>query len=442
MIPQEFIRKKRDGKTLKSEEIQEFIQAVTNKSVSEAQVAAFTMAVFFRGMDIDERVALTQAMTNSGKTLSWKNLDGPVVDKHSTGGVGDKVSLMLAPIVAACGGYVPMICGRGLGHTGGTFDKLEAIPGYNPEADWALFEKTVRDLGCCIIGQTKELAPADKIIYGIRDVTATVESLDLITASILSKKLAAGLDGLVMDVKVGNGAFMQNMEEAEALAKSIIKVATGAGMKTSVLITDMNENLGKTAGNAIEVLEAISFLKADPKTCPRLYHITLSLCAEMLISGGLAQTEEEAYAKCDQAVQSGKALEIFANMISALGGPLDLCDHPEKYLKLSDFKRPVYADKTGYVSEIKTRDIGLALIELGGGRRLPNQPIDHSVGFDKIAGLNAEASKDHPLMEIYAKDEETFKIAELMIRNAYTISDQKITENPMIKKRLDKTMVS
>jgi thymidine phosphorylase len=231
MIPQEFIRKKRDGLTLTADEIEEFIKGVTEDTVSEGQIAAFTMAVFFKGMTIEERVALTRAMTHSGKVLKWKGLDGPVVDKHSTGGVGDKVSIMLAPIVAACGAYVPMIAGRGLGHTGGTFDKLEAIPGYNAEASWDLFEKTVREVGCCIIGQTQDLAPADKRIYGIRDVTATVESLDLITASILSKKIAAGLDALVMDVKVGNGAFMQTMDEAEALSQSIIEVANGAGVK-------------------------------------------------------------------------------------------------------------------------------------------------------------------------------------------------------------------
>lgn len=437
MIPQEFIRKKRDGEVLNADEIEEFIKGVTDGKVSEGQVAAFTMAVFFKGMSIEERVALTRAMTHSGKVLKWDGLDGPVVDKHSTGGVGDKVSIMLAPIVAACGAYVPMICGRGLGHTGGTFDKLEAIPGYNAEAGWDLFEKTVREVGCCIIGQTQDLAPADKRIYGIRDVTATVESLDLITASILSKKIAAGLDALVMDVKVGNGAFMQTMEEAEALSQSIIAVANGAGVKTSALITDMNENLGRTAGNAIEVIESIAYLKNE-NICPRLHHVTMSLAAEMLCMGGLAQDEKQGYQMAEEALSSGKALEIFQKMVTALGGPADLCEKPEAYLKLSSLSRPVYPSQAGYVSKINTRQVGLSIIELGGGRKKPGAPIDHTVGLDQIAALNAEVSPEGtPLAMVYAKDEATFKVAEKMILDAYEISDEKGQENPIIKKRLD-----
>ena len=312
-LPQEIIRAKRDGEVLSADEIAFMIRGLTDGSISEGQVAAFAMAVFFQGMTMDERVALTRCMVESGETISWQ--DGPVLDKHSTGGVGDKVSLMLAPIVAACGGRVPMISGRGLGHTGGTLDKLDSIPGYDTAPDIAAFRRCIADAGCAIIGQTADLAPADRRLYAIRDVTATVESIALITASILSKKLAAGLDGLVMDVKTGNGAFADTLAMARELAESIVTVANGAGLRTTALITDMNQVLGRTVGNALEVAETVAFLRGDERD-PRLLEVVLALAGEMLAAGGLD-------ADPAQVLDDGGAAETFQRMVSALGGPAD-----------------------------------------------------------------------------------------------------------------------
>ena len=330
MLPQEFIRKKRDGQTLDENEIMDFVKAIPSGDVSEGQVAAFCMATLLNKMNMEERTALTSAMSQSGTVLEWDslNLPGPVLDKHSTGGVGDKVSLMLAPIIAACGGFNPMLSGRGLGHTGGTLDKMDAIPGYISQPGLDLFRKTVKEAGCAIIGATKDLAPADRIMYAIRDVTATVESIDLITASILAKKLAAGLDGLVMDVKFGTGAFMRDYDDANALADSIVSVGNGAGMPTVALLTDMNQVLGTTAGNAVEVLEAVEFLRGE-NIDPRLYEVTVSLCAELLLIGKLASDEKEARDKIADALDSGRAAEHFQRMVSTLSGPSDFVEKPK-----------------------------------------------------------------------------------------------------------------
>ncbi len=312
-LPQEIIRKKRDGQALSEEEIRFFINGVRDNTVSEGQIAALAMTIYFHDMSLPERVALTMAMRDSGSVLNWKalNLNGPVVDKHSTGGVGDVTSLMLGPMVAACGGYVPMISGRGLGHTGGTLDKLEAIPGFDifPEDD--RFRQIIKDVGVAIIGQTNSLAPADKRFYATRDITATVDSIPLITASILAKKLAEGLDALVMDVKVGSGAFMPTYELSESLAQAIVGVANGAGCKTTALLTDMNQVLASSAGNALEVREAVQFLTGAYRN-PRLLEVTMALCSEMLISGGLAATAQEAQAKLQAVLDNGRAAEIFA----------------------------------------------------------------------------------------------------------------------------------
>lgn len=311
MLPQEIIRKKRNRQPLSADEISEFIKGITDGSIMDAQTAALTMAVFLNGLNANETVALTMAMRDSGDVLEWKGFDAPIVDKHSSGGVGDKVSLMLAPLLAACGVYVPMISGRGLGHTGGTLDKFDSIPGYKTMPNNDLFRRTVKEAGCAVIGQTGNLAPADKKIYAIRDVCGTVESIELITASILSKKLAAGLEYLVMDLKCGNGAFMDNIEDARKLARSIVKVANGAGTKTSALITDMNQVLGRTVGNALEMKEAVDFLKGE-NVDSRLAEITLALCAELLVNARQAATEQEARTKLQTAWQNGQALEHFA----------------------------------------------------------------------------------------------------------------------------------
>src|SRR5262245_16518018 len=316
MLPQEIIRKKRDGAALSEAEIAFMIDGLTRNTVSEGQVAAFAMAVFFHGMTMPERVALTVAMRNSGTVLDWKglNLPGPVIDKHSTGGIGDKVSLMLAPILSACGGFNPMISGRGLGHTGGTLDKLDSIPGYQSQPDLETFRRVVKDVGCAVIGQTSDLAPADRRLYAIRDVTATVESIGLITASILSKKLAAGLDALVMDVKTGSGAFMAKLEDSRELARSIVDVANGAGLKTAALITDMNQALGRNVGNALEVEEAIDYLTGKARD-PRLHEATIALAGELLALGGLAQDAAEGRGKAEASLTSGQAAEIFGRMV-------------------------------------------------------------------------------------------------------------------------------
>ena len=380
MLPQETIRKKRDGEVLCREEILSFARGIGDNTISEGQIAAFAMAVFFKGMTLDERVALTEGMRDSGTVLRWEGMDGPVIDKHSTGGVGDNVSLMLGPLVAACGGFVPMISGRGLGHTGGTLDKLDSIPGYNTSPDETVLRQVVADCGVAIIGQTGELAPADKRFYATRDVTATVESIDLITASILSKKLAAGLEALVMDVKTGNGAFMSTCEESQALAKSIVGVANGAGVKTSALITDMNEPLCSAAGNGLEVRDAIGFITGSNKRA-RLHEVVMALSAELLVLGGLQGSSESAREALEEALSSGRAAEVFACMVSGLGGPADLLEKVDDYLPSAPVVREVLALDTGFVGEIDTRGLGLAVVELGGGRRRAEDAIDYTVGL-------------------------------------------------------------
>jgi thymidine phosphorylase len=334
VLPQEIIRKKRDGQVLSAEEIAAIVRGITDGSLSEGQVAAFAMAVFFRDMVAEECVAFTLALARSGLTLDWSDLDlpGPVIDKHSSGGVGDKVSLMLAPIVAACGGFVPMISGRGLGHTGGTLDKLDAITGYETQPDIATFRKVVREVGCAVIGQTDDLAPADRRLYGVRDVTATVESIPLLVGSILSKKIAAGLDGLVMDVKCGSGAFCQSKAMAQDLAQAIVTVANRASLPIVALITDMDRVLGGNVGNALEVAEAIAYLKGEQQRDPRLHEVTMALAGEMLALGHLAASAGEGRARAEATLADGRAAERFARMISALGGPDDFVECVDRYL--------------------------------------------------------------------------------------------------------------
>jgi len=423
MLAQEIIRRKRDKQSLSRAEIEEFINGVTDHNVSEAQVAAFCMAVLLNGMDKGERTALTMAMAGSGTTLDWSgdNLDGPVLDKHSTGGVGDKVSLMLAPIVAACGAYVPMISGRGLGHTGGTLDKMDAIPGYNSQPDLKQIKKTVKDTGLAIIGATKDVAPADRIIYAVRDVTGTVESLDLITASILSKKLSAGLGALVMDVKYGSGAFMADYDKATALAQSIVEVAQGAGVACSALMTDMNQVLGRTAGNAIEVREAAEFLRGE-NIDPRLYEVTIALCGELLVLGGIAENIEEGQDLAEKNLGNGRAADFFGRSVAALGGPADLIEHFDKHLKLAPIRHEVHAAQPGIIQRVDTRALGLAVIELGGGRRLSADKINHSTGLAAIAAPGEEAGpSEKPLAVIFGAHDDQVARAEAMIRQAFEI---------------------
>jgi len=418
MLPQETIRRKRNGEPLSREEIARLVAGVTDGSVSEGQVAAFAMAVWFNGMAREETVALTLAMRDSGDVLDWSDLGRPVADKHSTGGVGDNVSLMLAPIAAACGLAVPMISGRGLGHTGGTLDKLESIPGYTimPSAD--IFRRTVKDIGCAIIGQTADLAPADKRIYAIRDVTATVDSVPLITASILSKKLAAGLQSLVLDVKVGNGAFMTEMAEAETLARSLVEVANGAGVKTSALITDMNQPLADAAGNAVEIANCIAFLKGE-KAGTRLERIVLAFAAEMLALSGLETDPAAALAQARGALTSGAAAEVFGRMVHALGGPADIVERAAVYLSPAPVIRPVLADEAGYLAACDTRGIGLAVIELGGGRSRPDDTVDHRVGFDRLLPLGTKVEKGMEIGRVHAASTDAAERAAMRLAALY-----------------------
>jgi len=435
MLPQEIIRRKRDGGTLTGEEIAAFIEGLSKETISEGQVAAFAMAVFFKGMTPDEIVALTLAMRDSGDVLSWAGAGKPVADKHSTGGVGDNVSLMLAPIVAACGLAVPMISGRGLGHTGGTLDKLQSIPGYDVMPDNTVFRRTVDRAGCAIIGQTGDLAPADKRLYAIRDVTATVESIPLITASILSKKLAAGLESLVLDVKVGNGAFMAKSEDAEALARSLVRVANGAGVKTTALLTDMNEPLADCAGNAIEVQNAVDFLKGQ-KSGTRLEEVTLALGAEMLVNAGVATDTAGALARCSEALASGKAAEIFGRMVSELGGPSDFMDKAESYLPRAKVEVAVLAEQDGYLSACDTRGLGLAVVALGGGRQRPSDTIDHGVGLSGFKPLGTMVAKGEPIAFVQANDESAAKQAAKTVAECYRISETKPEAMPVIGLRI------
>ena len=410
LLPQEVIRTKRDGHALSAAEVQAFVDGLTapehdTRRWTEAQAAAMAMAVLLRGMEEAETVALTRAMADSGERLRWAELDlpGPVLDKHSTGGVGDKVSLMLAPIVAACGGFVPMISGRGLGHTGGTLDKLAALPGYQLMPEPAALQRVLREAGCAIVGASAALAPADKRLYAIRDVTATVESLPLIVASILSKKLAAGLQALVMDVKVGNGAFCPDMATAQPLAQALVRVARAAGLPTRALLTDMNQVLGHHAGNALEVREAIDFLTARSRE-PRLLEVTLALAGEMLHLGGLADTPQAGEARAREALASGRAAETFARMVAALGGPRDVL--ADAKLPEAPVQRPLNAPIDGHVAAVDTRALGLEVVQLGGGRRRTDDTIDLRVGLAAVVPPGHAVHRGQPLLWVHAASED------------------------------------
>ena len=421
MLFKELILKKRLGKELTKNEINWFISNLTSNHLSEGQIASLAMAICLKGMTFEERVQLTLAMKNSGKTLSW-DLPGPIIDKHSTGGVGDTVSLILAPVLAACGAYVPMISGRGLGHTGGTLDKFDSIPGYNTSPNEELLRRVVSKVGCAIIGQTNELAPADKRLYAIRDVTGTVESIDLITASILSKKLAAGLEGLVIDVKCGNGAFMQDFSEASTLAKSLVTVSNESGCKTTALVTDMNQPLSQSIGNSLEVLAAIDILKGSSKDY-RLLEVTNSLGISVLCSSNICKNKMEAQLLISSVLSSGKAAEKFSQMISELGGANDFFEKPKNYLTPSNIQKNICCKQSGYVKKINTKNLGNILILLGGGRQKVEDDIDFSVGMKLLIELDTYVEKNQPICTLYARDEESFNIAEKEIIESFEIGE-------------------
>ena len=420
-LPQEVIKAKRDGLALADDAIATFVAGIGDGTISEAQAAAFAMAIWFNDMTAPECVALTRAMTTSGRVLEWPDLDRPILDKHSTGGVGDKVSLILAPIMAACGAAVPMISGRGLGHTGGTLDKLDAIPGYDTAPDIETFRRIVADAGCAIIGPTEDLAPADRRLYAVRDVTATIDSVPLITASILSKKLAAGLDGLVMDVKTGNGAFIVETDDARELARSIVAVAEGAGLPTRAVITDMNQVLGDTVGNALEVGEAVAYLTGVRRE-PRLHEVVGTLCRELLVLGGLAQSAESARADIDAALESGAAAESLQRMVAASGGPADFAEDPERHLPRAPVVMPVSVESEARVAAVETRSVGLAAVALGGGRTRADQSIDPGVGFSEVLGPGDPVGPGRPLALVHARTREDAAAAVAALRSAFRLT--------------------
>jgi len=423
-IPQEIIRHKRDGEVLTDAEIEFFIRGVTDESITDGQVAAFAMAVFFRDMTMPECIALTRAMLDSGERIDLHalGLDRPCVDKHSTGGVGDKVSLVLAPVVAAAGAYVPMISGRGLGHTGGTLDKLESIPGYETAPSRERFAAVVRKAGCAIIGQTADLAPADRRFYAIRDVTATVESIPLITASILSKKLAEGLDSLVMDVKFGSGAFMQDIDSARQLASSIVNVATGAGTPATAMITDMNQVLGHSVGNAVEVRESVEFL-TGARQDSRLRELVLALAADMLVLAKLANTVEQGREQAERVLINGDAAEVFSLMVAELGGPVDFLERVEHYLPNAAVMQPVLAKRSGTVTSMDTRAVGVAVLGMGGGRQRHDDAINHAVGITDVCQPGETIEQGQTLAYLHASSADAAHQAAALLHEAITISD-------------------
>jgi thymidine phosphorylase len=434
MDARSIIAQKRDGARLSRDQISWFTNGLATGDVSDAQAGAFAMAVLLNGMSEDERVALTLATRDSGDVQIW-DLPGPVLDKHSTGGIGDNVSLMLAPALAACGAYVPMISGRGLGHTGGTLDKLDAIPGYMSEVSVEKMRDVVEHVGCAIVGASGKIAPADKRLYAVRDVTATVESLDLITASILSKKLAAGLEGLVLDVKCGSGAFLANEAEAEELAHALVNVANGAGCKTAALITDMNEPLASVAGNALEVANAVAFLRGDAVD-GRLWDVCVALGGVLLELGGLCERAAEGREMIAAALQGGAAAEKFGAMVAALGGPNDFIDQAAKYLPHAAVVDEVLAPRSGFIAAIDAKALGMTVVGLGGGRHRQADALDHSVGIDQIAGLGLHVSEGAPIAVVHAADTPALKRASAAVLKAVTISDDVPREHALLRKRI------
>ncbi len=441
LLIQETIRRKRDGAVLDAAELADFAQGVADGGWSDAQAAALAMAVFFRGMTADECAQLTFAMRDTGEVLGWKALgvERPILDKHSTGGVGDLVSLPLGSMLAACGAAVPMISGRGLGHTGGTLDKLESLPGYQALPDRARFVRVVKEVGVAIVGADEMLAPADRRLYAIRDVTATVDSVAMITASILSKKLAAGLEGLVLDVKTGNGAVMPELARARALAHSLVETARLAGLSVTALLTDMSQPLARSAGNALEMLESVQLLRGE--ACDsRLLEVTLALGAQLLVMGKLAVNEAQARQMLNKSISSGQAAERFARMVAGLGGPADVIDNVERHLPKAPVIVDVPSPSAGIVSAIDTRALGFVVVMLGGGRQLPGEALDLSVGLDRLLPAGAKVARGEPLARIHAANADAAQAATLRVQRAYTISAT-TPELPPLVRRLDEDVV-
>ncbi len=428
------IVKIREGIAPTPDEITWFAKGLADGGVSDAQAGAFAMAVLLKGLGDDGRVALTRAMRDSGHVLQW-DLPGPVLDKHSTGGIGDCVSLLLAPALAACGAYVPMISGRGLGHTGGTLDKLESIPGFRTGLTEDQLRRQLKDIRCAIVSASAEIAPADRRLYAVRDVTGTVESIDLITASILSKKLAAGLEALVLDVKCGSGAFMKTPEQAEALARALVSTAQGAGCMTSALITDMNQPLASAAGNALEVCEVMETLTGNAVN-PDLWDITVALGGEALALGGLASDAADGAGRIEQALESGAVAEWFGRMIAAQGGPADFVERWPDRLPAAPVIVEVPSLRGGSVSAINAEALGLAVVAMGGGRQRDGDRINPAVGLSELAALGDDLDAGQPLAMVHAPNEDAARQAIATVQAAYAMSDTAPPMRPLILKRI------
>lgn len=428
------LQKLRMGDPLTEAELFWFAEGLATGAVTDAQAGAFAMAVCQNGLGEQGRVQLTNAMTQSGRRLKWR-LDGPVVDKHSTGGVGDCVSLLLAPALAACGAFVPMISGRGLGHTGGTLDKLEAIPGYTCDVSPDDLQDIVADVGCAIVSAGADIAPADKRLYAVRDVTGTVASVDLITASILSKKMAAGLEALILDVKVGTGAFMGTADEALALAKALVSTAQGAGCMTSALVTDMNQPLASSAGNALEVIEVMEALTGEAPGQP-LSRLTIALGGEVLALGGLAADAADGEGRIEAALSSGRAADVFGEMVAELGGPSDFVERWPDRLPAARVLMDIHATEPGYVTAIDTRVLGESVVRLGGGRMREGDRIDPAVGLSYIAALGDYVDNERPLARLHTSSEEAGRAVARDLRNAFTLGAKPGEAMPLVHERL------
>ncbi len=432
--PYELIKAKRDGGTLDPREIRDFISAYTRGEVPDYQMSALCMAVFFRGLSPEELGAWTQAMLESGEVLDLSETPGVKVDKHSTGGVGDKVSLSLAPLAAACGVPVPMISGRGLGHTGGTLDKLESIPGFKVDLSVEDYRRLVRDVGACLIGQTATLAPADKKLYGLRDVTATVDCLPLIASSIMSKKLAEGIDALVLDVKTGSGAFMKRLEDSRALARTMIGIGTQMGRKVIALITDMDQPLGRAVGNALEVIEAVEMLRGQAPT--DYTEVTLALTAEMLVLGGKAATPEQARQRLRQAVDDGSALRKLQEIVQAQGGDPRAIDDYSR-LPRARATAEVVAPVDGFITGIDTEAVGLAAVALGAGRQRVDSVIDPAVGFTLLRKVGEPVKAGEPVVRIHYNNEGPLEDVRERLLAAYRFGPNAPAPRPLIVERLE-----
>jgi thymidine phosphorylase len=424
----------RDGERLTERELRWFAQGLAEGAVTDAQAGAFAMAVCTRGLGSEGRVQLTAAMRDTGEVLGW-DVEGPVLDKHSTGGVGDCTSLLLAPALAACGAYVPMISGRGLGHTGGTLDKLEAIPGYRTQVSTDDLREVVSDIGCAIVGATGDIAPADRRLYSVRDVTGTVESIDLITASILSKKLAAGLEALVLDVKVGSGAFMADPADARALAQALVSTAQGAGCMTSALVTDMSQPLARAAGNALEVIEVMEALTGGAMDTD-LMRVTVALGGEVLALGGLAADAEDGAARLAASFENGQAAEIFGEMVAVLGGPSDFVERWRDRLPAAKVMVDIHPVETGHVAAIDTRALGEIVVTLGGGRLRQDDRLDLAVGLSEIARIGDRVGPERPLLRIHAAAEEAAIAVAPRVKAAFAMTDAQREAPTLIHERI------